>query len=156
MPTFANGLGSHPRLLSLSRLYRAVGHTKVDNDGLLGVGEQRHRLGAVVAREDARLEHALHALEALGQLVDGPQALGGVRLVLFAVEEQGREGGVDDVVAVVRHDGAGLAGEAGPYEGLDAAHGDELPAHALGEQGLHLDGHADPVGQQAVDLFAVV
>lgn len=113
------------------RLDTPVLHSEVDNNRLLAPLSQLLRLRSIGPREDTNLQDARHALQPRGQGIHGPQALGRIHLILLAVEQQGREWRVDDVIPVVRDDVACLAGEPRADEGLAGPDRDELAAYGF-------------------------
>lgn len=141
---------------------RPISRAKVRRHGLLRLAHlpQRDGLVAVETVEEANLDDPGN----LEQLLREPAHLPLARVLAVTFlrgaevlgEQQGREGGVDDPHAVVRHALAGLAGQAGADGGFWRAHGLQAGEDVGRGQGEDLDGDGEPLGAQAGGLLAVV
>lgn len=73
-----------------------------------------------------------------------------------AREEQGGEGGVDNVIVLISFDGAGFGNGAFADGGGGGAEGGELGQDGGGGEGLYFDGDGGPFGEEAALEFSVV
>jgi hypothetical protein len=112
------------RLYNLPDRYGAVGHAKVNSDGLLASNTSKGlSLRSSQAGEDANLQHAGDLLNRPRQGIDLPNS--SLSAPIFAsgnvsLGEQWSERSVDDVEVLVRLQGS-LGGAAEPNRGLNAA-----------------------------------
>ena len=141
------------KLLGLPDRYRAVGHPEVGGDGLLatnatlGLG-----LGSVHTGEDANLQHTGNLLDRLGEDVHLPDAaLAAAILSAFDIrlgEQVGGERRIYDEEAVVRLQGAVLAGGLVADLGIHGAQSFQSRENTVNREGGDLDGDVFPGSQK--------